>query len=153
MLDAPRLPNLTSNQFAGPTAHRRVGSRESNPRSFNPSGGGPRARNAPLVGHPQRPFRPLGAPGLDFSRFWAVLFQTSILGWIFHRFWKDFGSILAYVLTSFQWFEHRRFKHDFRLNFQLKTFCLGIYDFYEIELLLGKNNTFTYLCIHLFQEK
>ena len=53
-------------KFAGPTAHWRVGSREYNPRSFNPSGGGPRARNARPARHPERHFRPLGAPGLGF---------------------------------------------------------------------------------------
>ena len=82
---------LPYKKFAGPTAHWRVGSPEYNPRSFNPSGGGPRARNARPAGQSQRYFRPLGAPGLDFYRFWAVLFPTSILGWIFDGFWIHFG--------------------------------------------------------------
>ena len=80
----------------------RVGIILFNPRSFNPSIlGPPRATNAIDAGASLRRFRPLGAPGLDFYRFWADPFPTSIFGWIFDGFWKDFGTILVSFLYDF----------------------------------------------------
>ena len=71
---------------------------------------------------------PLGAPrgarnspGLDFYRFWAVLFPTSIFGWIFHRFWKDFGSILASCFINLSMLLTSTFRAWFWIDFLWKT--------------------------------
>ena len=72
-------------------------------------------------------FRPLGAPGLDFSRFWAILFSTSILGSIFNGFLMDFGSIFDSILELFSMISASLFRARF-----LDRFSKKFHDFFNL---------------------
>ena len=76
----------------------------------------------PTRGRPRARWAALGAPRLDFYRFWDVHFPTSILGSIFNGFWLHLWSIFM----IFQWFVHPFFEHDFWLiclTFRQRWFC------------------------------
>ena len=78
-------------EFAGPTAHRRVGSPESNPRSFNPSGGPPGPETRHSLDTRSDLFDPWALQASIFLDFGPSFFQPRFLD----GFFIDFGRIWA----------------------------------------------------------